>query len=70
MEDIKRDAQLRPMAQELGRIGANDLSVVLRNNRLEITAHVDRDGLTELIDMLGHYQEIMTRVTTWNKNRA
>lgn len=67
MEEAK--TTIRPLAQELGRIGANELTVVLRNGRLEITAHVDAQGLDELMKMLAHYQSILTTLNAWNSNR-
>lgn len=68
MDEVK--TTMRPLAQELGRIGSNELSVILRNGRLEITAHVDAQGLDELMKMLAHYQSILGTLNAWNNKRT
>lgn len=60
------DKTIRPMATELGRFGTagagqNELTVFLKSGWVEITAHLDKDGLHELIGMLEHYEAIMVK---------
>jgi hypothetical protein len=40
-------------------VGQPDISVLLKGNRLEITASVDADGLAKLKDVLAKYEEIL-----------
>lgn len=42
--------------------GTNDLNVLQRGDRLQITADVDLEGLQELQDILKHYEAILTRL--------
>ena len=64
---VDEKTTLRPLAQELGQlIGTNDLSIILKAAHLEITASVDRRGLRDLIEMLGHYEVILDKVNGWS----
>lgn len=61
---------IRPLAQELGRIpvpNTNEITVILKNGRLEITAHVNQNGLHEMIGMLTHWEAVLGRIAEWNK---
>jgi hypothetical protein len=40
----------------------NDLNVLQKGNRLQITADVDLEGLDELKEILGHYEAILKRL--------
>ena len=40
----------------------NELSVLQKGNRLQITADVDLEGIGELKDILGHYEAILQRL--------
>ena len=42
--------------------GENELSVLQKGNRLQITAYIDLEGIAELKDILGHYEAILTRL--------
>jgi hypothetical protein len=46
----------------LGAQGENELSVLQKGNRLQITADVDLEGIAELKDILGHYEAILQRL--------
>lgn len=66
---------IRPLAAELGRMttvnaAQNDTTILLKNGWLEITAHVNANGLHELIGMLTHYEAIVGRIGEWNKPLA
>jgi hypothetical protein len=43
--------------------GGNELSVLQKGNRLQITADVDLEGIGELKDILGHYEAILKRLS-------
>jgi hypothetical protein len=42
--------------------GGNDLNVLQKGNRLQITADVDLEGIDELKEILGHYEAILKRL--------
>lgn len=61
---LANNQPIPPTARGLSGASANagsdgDLSVLLRGNRLEITADVDRAGLERLKEVLGKYEEIL-----------
>jgi hypothetical protein len=43
--------------------GENELSVLQKGNRLQITADIDLEGIGELKDILGQYEAILRRLT-------
>jgi hypothetical protein len=43
--------------------GENELSVLQKGNRLQITADIDLEGIVELKDILGHYEAILQRLS-------
>jgi len=43
--------------------GGNELSVLQKGNRLQITADIDLEGIAELKDVLGHYEAILKRLS-------
>ena len=43
--------------------GGNQLSVLQKGNRLQITADIDLEGIAELKDILGHYEAILKRLS-------
>jgi hypothetical protein len=45
------------------RQGKNALSVLQQDNRLQITADIDLEGIAELKDILGHYEAILKRLS-------
>jgi hypothetical protein len=42
--------------------GENELNVLQKGNRLQITADVDLKGIDDLKVILGHYESILTRL--------
>jgi hypothetical protein len=40
----------------------NEISVLQKGNRIQITADVDLEGIDELKDILGHYEAILTQL--------
>ena len=50
-------------AKSLKSQGGNELSVLQKGDRLQITADIDLEGIAELKDILGHYEAILKRLS-------